>query len=59
MHWTSDQINLLILLIFCLLTLVESAGEPAMEVPFYAIPYYFFFGVILRYGRHLRQAAAS
>jgi len=59
MHWTSDQINLLILLIFCLLTLVESAGEAAMEVPFYAIPYYFFFGVILRYGRHLRQAAAS
>jgi hypothetical protein len=59
MHWTSDQINLLILLIFCLLTLVESVGEAAMEVPFYAIPYYFFFGVMLRYGRHLRQAAAS
>jgi hypothetical protein len=57
MRWTIDQVNLLLLLIFCAMTLVVAMGEAAMEVPFYAIPYYFFFGVALRYGRHLRQAA--
>jgi O-antigen ligase len=57
MQWTADQVNLLILLVFCLITLVEAVGEAAMEVPFYAIPYYFFFGVTLRYGKHLKLAA--
>lgn len=57
MQWTADQVNLLLLVLFCIMTLVEAVGEPAMEVPFYAIPYYFFFGVILRYGKHLRLAA--
>jgi hypothetical protein len=59
MGWTSDQVNLLILMIFCLMTLVEAIGEASMEVPFYAIPYYFFFGVVLRYGRFLRQTAEA
>jgi O-antigen ligase len=57
MQWTEDQVILLIIFVFCLMTLVEAVGEAAMEVPFYAIPYYFFFGVVLRYGRHLRQTA--
>jgi len=57
MHWTVDQVNLLLLLMFGIITLVEAAGEPAMEQPFYAIPYYFFFGVALRYGSHLKMAA--
>lgn len=59
MGWTVDQINLLLLLIFFVMTLVVAAGEAAMEVPFYAIPYYFFFGVVLRYRKFLREAAAS
>ena len=57
MQWTADQVNLLILLMFGIITLVEAVGEAAMEVPFYAIPYYFFFGVMLRYGKHLKLAA--
>jgi hypothetical protein len=57
MQWTSDQTNLLLLLIFCAMTLVVGVGETAMEVPYYAIPYYFFFGVMLRYGKHLKLAA--
>jgi hypothetical protein len=57
MQWTADQVNLLILLMFGIITLVEAIGEAAMEVPFYAIPYYFFFGVTLRYGKHLKLAA--
>jgi len=56
MQWTVDQVNLLLLLMFGMITLVQAVGEAAMEVPFYAIPYYFFFGVTLRYGKHLRMA---
>ncbi|MGA7340639.1 MAG: O-antigen ligase family protein [Terracidiphilus sp.] len=59
MQWTRDQNNLILLLIFSLLALVVSIGEGAFEQPFYAIPYYFFFGVVLRYGKHLRQAAEN
>ena len=57
MGWTEDQDHLLMLLMFGFLTLVAMIGEAAMEVPFYAIPYYFFFGVVLRYRRHLSLAA--
>jgi O-Antigen ligase len=57
MGWARDQQNLLLLMIFGLLTLVFAIGEPAFEVPFVAIPYYLFFGVILRYGKYLREAA--
>jgi hypothetical protein len=59
MGWEADQNNLIILLLFCLLTLVIAIGEAAMEVPFWAIPYYFFFGVVLRYGKHLRETAQA
>jgi hypothetical protein len=52
-----DQTNLLLVLVFCAMTLVVGVGETAMEVPYYAIPYYFLFGVVLRYGKHLRLAA--
>ena len=59
MGWTFDRNNLIILFIFYNLTLIVMIGEAAMEVPFWAVPYYFFFGVTLRYGRHLRETAAS
>jgi O-antigen ligase len=59
MNWTVDQINLLLLLVFFVTTLVVALGEAAMESPFYAIPYYFFFGVVLRYRKFLRGTAAS
>jgi hypothetical protein len=57
MGWRSDQNNLILLFIFFSLTLIAMIGEAVMEVPFWAIPYYFFFGVVLRYGRHLRESA--
>jgi hypothetical protein len=58
MQWTRDQDNLLLLLIFGVLILIVAIGEPGFEMPFNAIPYYLFFGVVLRYGRYLRQSAA-
>jgi O-antigen ligase len=57
MEWFEDRRNLLVLLIFNVLLLVTAIGEDGFEKPFYAIPYYLFFGVILRYGRILRRAA--
>jgi len=59
MQWTRDQNNLLLLLIFDVLILVFAIGEDGFEKPFNAIPYYFFFGVVLRYGRYLRLTAAQ
>lgn len=57
MHWVQDQQNLLLLLIYWILILVFAMGEDALEKPFLAIPYYLFFGVMLRYGKFLREAA--
>ncbi|HEX4029761.1 MAG TPA: hypothetical protein VHX20_05315 [Terracidiphilus sp.] len=57
MNWTVDQVNLLLILVFAMITLIEAMGEAAMEAPYYAIPYYFLFGVMLRYSRHLKLAA--
>lgn len=57
MAWFEDRRNLLILIVFNVLLLNTAIGEDGFEKPFYAIPYYLFFGVILRYGRILRRAA--
>lgn len=59
MNWVEDQQNLFLLLIYWVLILVFAIAEPGLEMPFLAIPYYFFFGVMLRYGMYLREAAAS
>lgn len=58
-QWRSDQDNLLVLIIFCVLVQAVAVGEAGFEASFYSIPYYLFFGVILRYGRYLRQVAAQ
>jgi O-antigen ligase len=57
MEWIEDRNNLLVLAIFNVLLLITAVGEDGFEKPFYAIPYYLFFGVILRYSRILRRAA--
>jgi hypothetical protein len=57
MEWFEDRGNLLVLIIFNILLLNTAVGEDGFEKPFYAIPYYLFFGIILRYGRVLRRAA--
>ena len=45
--WTD---RLLLMLAFVVLVLVEAAGEDALEKPFNIVPYYCFWGVILRLG---------
>jgi O-antigen ligase len=57
MGWTEDRNNLLVLVIYNVLLLIIAIGEDGFEKPFFAIPYYLFFGVILRYARILRRAA--
>jgi hypothetical protein len=59
MGWTQVQTNLLLLFIFELLILLDAMGEDSLEKPFYIIPYYLFFGVVLGYGRYLREMAAG
>lgn len=59
MHWIRDQQNLFLLLVFSVLSLVFATGEDAFEKPYVAIPYYLFFGVVLRYSKYLREAAAQ
>jgi hypothetical protein len=45
--WTD---RLLLMLAFVVLELAEAAGEDALEKPFNIVPYYCFWGVILRLG---------
>jgi len=52
----NGQNNFLILLVYFILTLVFCIGEDGLEKPFNAIPYYFFWGVILHYSLHLKNA---
>jgi O-antigen ligase len=56
MQWIEDRNKLLVLIIFNVLLLITAVGEDGFEKPFYAIPYYLFFGIILRYSRILRRA---
>jgi hypothetical protein len=55
--WIHAQNNLLFLLVFFFFMLIAALGEDAFEKPFGAIPYYLFFGVVLRYGMLLREEA--
>ncbi len=61
--WGEWQNRLLILMVYFVLIWVFSIGEDALEKPFNAIPYYFFWGVVLRINwhinRHLEQAYQS
>lgn len=53
----TGQNRFLLLLIYFVLILVFCVGEDALEKPFNAIPYYFFWGVVLHYGLRMREAA--
>lgn len=48
------QERLIVLLIYFMLIWVYGIGEDAFEKPFNAIPYYFFWGIVLHYSLHLR-----
>jgi len=54
-NWIHAQNNLLLLVTFCFFLVVTGLGEDGFEKPFWAIPYYLFFGVALRYGMMLRE----
>ncbi len=59
---SGDQIwanNMIILAVFFLSVWVYSLGEDAFEKPFSAVPYYFFWGVILRASYVARCAQAQ
>lgn len=53
--WIRAQNNLILLALFFILLVIAALGEDAFEKPFWAIPYYLFFGVVLRYGIQLRE----
>lgn len=55
LDWKKGANALLALLIYFVLVWVFAIGEDAFEKPFNAIPYYFFWGFILRFSYHLKQ----
>jgi len=48
-HNRESQNRLLILMVYFVLVWIFAIGEDAFEKPFIAIPYYFFWGIILRF----------
>lgn len=54
--WREGENRYLVLMAFFLLVWVFAAGEDALEKPYIAIPYYFFWGVVLRMTWHLARA---
>lgn len=55
MGWRKEQNQLLILMVYFVLVWVNAIGEDAFEKPFFTIPYYFFWGIVLRHVIHLRN----
>jgi hypothetical protein len=47
LRWQEGKNMLLIFMVFFSIVLVRALGEPAFEKPFFTIPYYFFWGVVL------------
>jgi hypothetical protein len=52
--WDQGANNLLILMIYFVLIWIFAIGEDAFEKPFNTIPYYFSWGIILRFAYHLK-----
>ncbi len=55
MRWRDGENRLLILMAFFIITWVYAIGEDAFEKSFIAIPYYFFWGIVLRFASHLKN----
>ena len=51
--------RLLLFMVYFVLVWVFALGEDALEKPYITIPYYFFWGIVLHYGQHLRRAFAN
>jgi hypothetical protein len=58
MRWREGENRLLILMVFFVLMWVFAIGEDAFEKPFVAIPYYFFWGIVLRFAYQLKVGEA-
>jgi hypothetical protein len=52
--WQEGQNRILILMVFFILIWIFAIGEDAFEKPFNAIPYYFFWGIVLRCTSYLK-----
>jgi hypothetical protein len=59
MGWIRDQNNLMLIMLYGVSMLLLAIAEDAFEKPYMAIPYYLFFGVLIRYTSFLREAAAD
>jgi O-antigen ligase len=59
MHWQEGENRLLTLLIFFILIWVNAIGEDPLEKPFVTIPYYFFWGIVLRMNWYLKYNLPS
>jgi O-Antigen ligase len=53
MGWQEGENQLLILLMFFILIWISAIGQDAFEKPFCTVPYYFFWGIVLRMNWHL------
>jgi hypothetical protein len=53
--WREGQNRLLIMMVFFILLWVLALGEDGFEKPYNAIPYYFFWGIVLRIGSNLKE----
>jgi hypothetical protein len=53
MAWQEGENRLLTFMVFFILVWVGSIGEDAFEKPYFAIPYYFFWGMVLRMNWYL------
>ncbi|MFQ5785439.1 MAG: O-antigen ligase family protein [Alphaproteobacteria bacterium] len=58
-HWREGQNRLLILMVFFILIWVYAMGEDALEKPYFAISYYFFWGIALKMAWQVARHPAS
>ena len=55
-RWRLGENRLLFLMVYFILIWVLAIGEDAFEKPFNAIPYYFFWGIVLRFYSYLKNS---
>lgn len=55
--WDKGKDMLLSLMVYFILIWIYAIGEDAFEKPFNTIPYYFFWGIVLRFAYHLKKGA--
>ena len=55
LKWDLGANRLIILLVYFVLVWVYAIGEDAFEKPYNTVPYYFFWGIVLRFSNHLNS----